>query len=240
MRVAENGRNDHSFEIRNSDFKNNNVTMEKLKVLVLPWTSWLVSKLLILTWVQCFLAKFDLYPVALLSHWVLFGVSMSATEGKLKPIPQLNDSDLARFRNNYAKYFDSECWPWLGKPNHDGYGTFGISKCGTFIATRIAWYIVNGEPGNKLVLHKCKQNRSCVNPTHLYLGTQSDNMFDETRDGTNPSQKGYMHSNAKFGKVDIQKIFERSYNGESSVQIAKSYNVCHSTIGRILRGERYK
>lgn len=74
----------------------------------------------------------------------------------------------------------------------------------------------------------------------MYLGTQSDNMFDETRDGTNPSQKGLMHSRAKFNKDDIIKIFERSYDGESSVQIAKSYGVCHSSIGRILRGERYQ
>lgn len=164
---------------------------------------------------------------------------MSATENMLKPIPNLSGSDLARFRVKYAKYFDSECWPWLSRLNHDGYGLFGMPKYGSFIATRIAWAIIHGNPGNKLVLHKCKQNRACVNPAHLYLGTQSDNMFDETRDGTNPSQKGYMHSNARFNRSDITRIFERSYNGESSVQIAKSYSVCHTTIGRILRGERY-
>lgn len=163
---------------------------------------------------------------------------MSATEGKLKPIPYLSGSDIARFRSNYAKYFDFDCWPWLGKPNHSGYGMFCIKDNGMFIATRIAWYLVYGEPGNQLVLHKCKQNRSCVNPAHLYLGTQSDNMHDAIRDGT-ANLKGYLSRRSKFDSSDISEIFERSYNGESANKIAKSFGVNHSSIDRILNGQRY-
>ena len=70
-----------------------------------------------------------------------------------------------------------ECWEWKAYISTKGYGRiYAHNKVEG--AHRIAWELTNGPiPSNKLVLHKC-DNRKCVNPNHLYLGTHSDNICD--------------------------------------------------------------
>jgi hypothetical protein len=161
---------------------------------------------------------------------------MSATEGLLKPIPYMYFDDICRFWYKVDK--TDSCWNWIGKPNPDGYGMFQMRKDGSFLATRISWFIAHGEPGNQLLLHKCKNNRLCINTAHLYLGIQSDNMYDACRDG-NANLSGDLARRAKFDRTNLPRIFERSHNGETDSEIARSYNVSSWTINRILRGLRY-
>lgn len=80
----------------------------------------------------------------------------------------------------------SGCWLWLGTRDTCGYGmvSYRYPKRITMHASRMAWYLTFGKvPRNKNVLHTC-QNRACVRPSHLYIGTQSDNALDAMRDGT--------------------------------------------------------
>lgn len=70
-----------------------------------------------------------------------------------------------------------DCWEWVAFVNVNGYGQVRFNGK-TERAHRIAWRIVNGEITNNLhVLHRC-DNRKCVNPNHLWLGTHIDNMND--------------------------------------------------------------
>ena len=79
------------------------------------------------------------------------------------------------------------CWIWTGSTSSWGYGKIGIA--GKTIAThRYSWELHNGSiPIGISVLHKC-DTPACVNPNHLFLGTQQDNMADASRKGRLPGR----------------------------------------------------
>lgn len=84
----------------------------------------------------------------------------------------------------------SGCWLYTGSKSHNGYGHFRIGRK-TFRAHRIAWELAFGAiPEGVRVLHTCDQ-RACVNPEHLFLGTQLDNMADCKAKGRNARGAGH-------------------------------------------------
>jgi hypothetical protein len=97
------------------------------------------------------------------------------------------------------------CWVWTGRTRNTGYGGFGRS----WLAHRFAWELTNAPIADGLcVLHRC-DNPPCVNPAHLFLGTQADNNRDCGAKGRNNTVgksrmthclKGHEYGNERRGR----------------------------------------
>lgn len=117
-------------------------------------------------------------------------------------------------------YNDSGCWIWMGKPKKSGYGVMRFN--GKYeLSHRISWLIHFGViPNNLWVLHHC-DNKLCVNPNHLFLGTIIDN--DKDRYNKSREAKGENHGNSKFSNDDILKIRRMRIDGHSYAEIGQLF-----------------
>ena len=85
--------------------------------------------------------------------------------------------EYAEFDNRYIPEPITGCYLWIG-PMSGRYGLWGRRK----YAHRESHERANGSCGDKFVLHRCDVPL-CVNPKHLFLGTQADNQWDAIRKG---------------------------------------------------------
>lgn len=126
-----------------------------------------------------------------------------------------------------------ECWNWKGALSPKGYGCILFNSV-MKRAHRVSWEIHNGPiPKGRLVLHRC-DNRSCMNPAHLYLGTHGDNNYD--RAIRNPSGQGGLTSRFYSGEI---RLMRRLHNSGTLSQgyISKVFKCNQATISRLLRKE---
>ncbi len=93
-----------------------------------------------------------------------------------------------KFWRKVAIIPEHPCWEWVGLKHKQGYGRMRIKAEGykyrkALLSHRVSWEIHNGPiPDKMFVLHKC-DNTSCVNPQHLFIGDQFDNMRDMVKKG---------------------------------------------------------
>ena len=137
------------------------------------------------------------------------------------------------------------CWLWTDSVNANGYGQIGAGgRKGfkMFLTHRVAWELTNGAiPEGLFVLHKC-DNPPCCNPSHLFLGTQTDNQRDMASKGRqvfqrNPglAPRGERNGKAVLNDDLVRSIRARSKAGETGRSISRSTGLGQSHISQILR-----
>ena len=106
----------------------------------------------------------------------------------------LSDNDPSRLERRLLSHVakqESGCWLWIGAKFYNGYGCFKDRRRGwarSVGAHRIAWEVWCGQiPEGILVCHSC-DTPACINPTHLFLGTPSDNTVDSWKKGRSNGQ----------------------------------------------------
>lgn len=130
------------------------------------------------------------------------------------------------------------CWYWLGALCSKGYARINVN-CKNQSASRTSYAIFKGSIGDLLVCHHC-DNRSCVNPDHLFLGTQKDNMQDMNRKQRGKTNKGSKNGRAKLTEMDVINIKSGLKESKQAKDIAKEYGVSATVIGSIKNNKLWK
>ena len=139
----------------------------------------------------------------------------------------MNPKQKINFLKKFVPTDAVQCWPWIGAHSKRGYGEVSLNYK-TVWAHRAMWeHVCSAIPKQLDVLHHC-DNKSCVNPAHLYLGTDADNARDRVDRG---------RSSSKLSKDDVIAI---RANAESHSKLAERYGVCVANINGIKQGRYWK
>lgn len=155
---------------------------------------------------------------------------------------------LDRFQEKYVCNLETGCWEWTGEIDRHGYGKIKSNGKRSF-SHRISHEIHVGPiPNGLLVCHHC-DNRKCVNPDHLFLGTHADNSADMAAKGRSPDQRGDRNHRSVFTEKEISLIKQFLHRhppkrGSSKMAgscsfLARWFGVVPWTIAKIGRGESW-
>lgn len=134
-----------------------------------------------------------------------------------------------------ASRADNGCLEWSRRLHKDGYGEISYRRK-YWLAHRLAWFLCNGEiPYGMCVCHKC-DNPKCIDPSHLFLGTHSQNMNDMKIKGRRKGiNSGEQNGRAKLTYEKATEIRELYLLGETTQkELASRYSVCQTIISLIL------
>lgn len=138
---------------------------------------------------------------------------------------------LNKFNKHARRGNDDECWPWQGTIDKDGYGVL-LHQGRQVRAHRVSLAAVGWPvPRDRNALHHC-DNRSCVNPRHLYVGTHGDNVAD--RVWRDRSAKGEANGRAKLTEARVLVILAQHEAGVSQRRLAARFGVSVRTIHNII------
>ncbi len=136
---------------------------------------------------------------------------------------------LTRLTERIDRDSEQPCWVWTGRLSDKGYGKTTKDGNANSSAHRVMYELFIGEiPDGKMVLHSC-DNRRCVNPSHLFIGTNSDNLRDAA------IKNRMVH---KLSLHEVHEIRRLHLEGFRQVQIAKMFSIGQDHVSRIISKKR--
>ncbi len=130
---------------------------------------------------------------------------------------------------------NSGCWLWTGGTDGSGYGQIGNGHGKTIHAHRASWLIYKGLiPDGLSVLHKC-DNPPCVNPQHLFLGTQQDNITDCCN-----KKRQCIGQERPIAKLTNEMVIAIRRDPRTHKEIAIAFNISRTTVAYVKNGKTWK
>lgn len=143
-----------------------------------------------------------------------------------------------RFWSKVAK--SDGCWTWTGRRLPKGYGQISLPGrgAGNLYAHRVSWRLHHGAiPAGLFVCHRC-DNRACVNPAHLFLGTPRNNVDDCVAKRRHTI--GERHPNARLKEAQVLDIRARFGSGTAICTMAREFGVSKATVSGIISRRNWR
>ena len=154
-----------------------------------------------------------------------------------------SQKEIDRLFGRVRKFGDDGCWIWQGACDKAGYGAIKYRgrKINTHRLSLMANLGVSELPKGMDVMHTCNC-RQCVNPSHLKLGTRSENMKHAHEDGRGYDfiAHGEEHACSKLSESDVREIRRLREKGLSLESIARRYGVAKRTVFGVVSGSSWK
>lgn len=137
-------------------------------------------------------------------------------------------AELSVVTDRVVKRSDSGCWEWQGAVSSTGYGRIMVGQ--RHLSTHRAAYELHCGPipAGACVLHSC-DNRLCVNPAHLSLGTNAENSRQMV-------ERGRYRGPSRLSPGDRERIRQRCAAGETQRAVAADFGVSQGTVSNVVRG----
>lgn len=143
------------------------------------------------------------------------------------------------------------CWMWSRSKDKDGYGKFKDKKT-AYRAHRVAFFLAHARWPSPMCLHHC-DTPACCNPSHLFEGTNEDNVADCVAKGREPSgdrhgshthperwARGDRNKSSKLTPVEVTVIRGMGSAGVSRSSIARSVGISRYAVRSILDGRTWR
>jgi len=147
---------------------------------------------------------------------------------------------LQRFSEKYKVNTKTGCWEWTAAISTQGYGRLGVDGKAR-AAHRVSWEIHHGEIPEwegyhgACVCHKC-DNRLCVNPEHLFLGSHQENISDRNQKGRDGQFEGDLNPRAKLTEVQAMVI---KYSNIPARKLMNKYGISKAQVSAIRTGRSW-
>ena len=128
-----------------------------------------------------------------------------------------------------------QCHVCISHHRHHGYPHFKRGGKAKYVSRYVYEKHIGKIPKGLLVLHLC-DNPGCINPAHLYIGTNQDNADDMVE--RDRSTRGEKHGSAKLTEKKVKEI--RSNKKDSLIDLGKKYGVRQSTISKIKHNRTWR